>query len=108
MPSEIETGSFLLDQLHHADVAENSSCRNRNRAKFHTIKAKRSGAGLSIPKLYFQLLDEIRIDGPAHRGISRVRFRQELFPRRQRDAADQGETAGLDLARHLDDALDLI
>ena len=36
-----------------------------------------------------------------------VRFRQELFPRRQRDPADQGEAAGLDVARHLDDAADL-
>ena len=36
-----------------------------------------------------------------------LRFRQELFPRRQRDAADQGEAAGLDVARHLDDASDL-
>ena len=36
-----------------------------------------------------------------------VRFRQELFPRRQRAAADQGEAAGLDVARHLDDAPDL-
>ena len=36
-----------------------------------------------------------------------LRFRQELFPRRQRDPADQGEAAGLDVARHLDDASDL-
>ena len=36
-----------------------------------------------------------------------LRFRQELFPRHQRAAADQGEAAGLDVARHLDDAADL-
>ena len=36
-----------------------------------------------------------------------LRFRQELFPRRQRAPAHQGEAAGLDLARHLDDAADL-
>ncbi len=36
-----------------------------------------------------------------------VRFRQELFPRHQRAAADQGEAAGLDLARPLDDAAHL-
>ncbi len=36
-----------------------------------------------------------------------LRFRQELFPRRQRAAADQGKAAGVDVARHLDDAADL-
>ena len=36
-----------------------------------------------------------------------LRFRQELFPRRQRAATDQGKAAGVDLARHLDDAADL-
>ena len=36
-----------------------------------------------------------------------LRFRQELFPRCQRDPADQGEAAGLDVARDLDDAADL-
>ena len=36
-----------------------------------------------------------------------LRFRQELFPRHQRAAVDQGEAAGLDLARHLDDAAHL-
>ena len=33
-----------------------------------------------------------------------LRFRQELFPRRVGAAADQGEAAGLDLARAVDDA----
>src|SRR6267154_615434 len=33
-----------------------------------------------------------------------LRFRQKLFPRHQRAAADQGEAAGLDVAGHLDDA----
>src|SRR5450631_18365 len=32
-----------------------------------------------------------------------LRLRQELFPRCQRDAADQGEAAGVDIARPLDD-----
>src|SRR6202165_5938371 len=36
-----------------------------------------------------------------------LRFRQELFPRCQRAATDQGEAAGLDVAGDLDDALDL-
>ena len=36
-----------------------------------------------------------------------LRFRQQLFPRRQRAATDQGEDAGIDVARHLDDAVDL-
>src|ERR1019366_9307195 len=36
-----------------------------------------------------------------------LRFRQELFPRCQRAAADQGEAPGLDVARDLDDAVDL-
>ncbi len=45
-----------------------------------------------------------RADGVEFRAL---RFRQELFPRRQRAAADQGEAAGLDVARHLDDAADL-
>ena len=36
-----------------------------------------------------------------------LRFRQELFPRRQRAPTDQGEAAGLDLARHLADAAHL-
>ena len=36
-----------------------------------------------------------------------LRFRQELFPRHQRAPADQGEAAGLDLARPLDDAAHL-
>ena len=39
--------------------------------------------------------------------LHRVRFRQELLPRHQRDAAHQGEAAGVDVARHLDDAADL-
>ena len=39
--------------------------------------------------------------------LHRLRFRQELFPRRQRAAAHQGEAAGVDVARHLDDAADL-
>ena len=39
--------------------------------------------------------------------LSALRFRQELFPRRQRSRADQGEAAGVDLARHLDDAVEL-
>ena len=39
--------------------------------------------------------------------LHRVRFRQELFPRHQRDAAHQGKAAGVDVARHLDDAADL-
>ena len=41
------------------------------------------------------------------KNFMRVRFRQELFPRHQRDAAHQGEAAGVDVARHLDDAADL-
>src|SRR4029077_5304910 len=36
-----------------------------------------------------------------------LRFRQELFPRRECAAADQGEASGLDVARHLDDAAHL-
>src|SRR5947209_3711920 len=36
-----------------------------------------------------------------------LRLRQKLFPRRQRAATGQGEAAGLDVARHLDDAADL-
>ena len=46
----------------------------------------------------------LRADGVEFRPL---RFRQELFPRCQRAPADQGEAAGLDLARHLDDAADL-
>ena len=46
----------------------------------------------------------LRADGVEFRA---VRFRQELFPRCQRAAADQGEAAGLDVAWHLDDASDL-
>ena len=41
---------------------------------------------------------------PDDEELSDVRLRQELLPRRQRPAADQGEAAGVDLARHLDDA----
>ena len=41
---------------------------------------------------------------PDAQELRAVRFRQELLPRRQRAAADQGEAAGLGLARHLDDA----
>ena len=36
-----------------------------------------------------------------------LRLRQELLPRRERAGADQGETAGFDLARYLDDAAEL-
>ncbi len=39
--------------------------------------------------------------------LSAFRLRQELFPRRQRAPADQGEAPGIDLARHLDDAAEL-
>ena len=46
----------------------------------------------------------LRADGVEFRAL---RFRQELFPRRQRDPADQGEAAGVDVARDLDDAADL-
>ena len=41
---------------------------------------------------------------PDDEELPAVRFRQELLPRRQRAAADQGEAARVDLARHLDDA----
>ncbi len=37
-------------------------------------------------------------------GTIAVRFRQKLLPRRQRDGAHQGKAAGVDVARHLDDA----
>ena len=37
-------------------------------------------------------------------GLCALRFRQELFPRRVGAAADQGEAAGLDHARSVDDA----
>src|ERR1700758_1576550 len=46
----------------------------------------------------------LRADGMEFRA---VRFRQELFPRRQRAATGQGEAAGFHVARNLDDAPDL-
>ena len=39
--------------------------------------------------------------------LSALRFRTQLFPRRDRSGIDQGEIAGLDLARHLADAAQL-
>ena len=67
------------------------------RSRFHqepgkAVRLRQAGAGT------------LRADGVEFRPL---RFRQELFPRRQRAAADQGEAAGLDVARDLDDASDL-
>ncbi len=67
------------------------------RSRFHqepgkAVRLRQAGAGT------------LCADGVEFRAI---RFRQELFPRCQRAAADQGEAAGLDVARHLDDAVDL-
>ena len=58
----------------------------------NAVRLRQAGAGA------------LRADGVEFRAL---RFRQELFPRRQRDPADQGEAAGLDVARPLDDAADL-
>ena len=67
------------------------------RSRFHqepgkAVRLRQAGAGT------------FRADAVEFRAL---RFRQELFPRRQRAAADQGEAAGLDVARDLDDASDL-
>ena len=73
-------------------AARRASIRNSSRAW------RSSSASTSRPiERFFLML----------RNYMPVRFRQELFPRRQRAAADQGEAAGLDLARHLDDVADL-
>ena len=67
------------------------------RSGFHqeprkAVRLRQAGAGT------------LRADAVEFRAL---RFRQELFSRRQRAATDQGEAAGLDVARHLDDAPDL-
>ena len=77
------------------------------------ISKYRGAQGLD-PEFIKKLEKQFGFDKPAYerfflmlKNFMRVRFRQELFPRRQRDAAHQGEAAGVDVARHLDDAADL-
>ena len=78
------------------------------------INSKYRGAQGLDPEFIKSLEKQFGFDKPAYRALlphavelSALRFRQELFPRRQRARADQGEAAGLDLARALDDADDL-
>ena len=73
--------------------------------------SKYRGAQGLDPEFIKSLEKQFGFDKPAHerfflmmKNYLTVRFRQELLPRRQRAAAHQGEAAGLDLARHLDDA----
>ena len=76
--------------------------------------SKYRGAQGLDPEFIKSLEKQFGFDKPAHErfflmlwNYIALRFRQELFPRRQRAAADQGEAAGLDVARHLDDAAHL-
>ena len=87
--------------------------RGRRRAarRSDAVNSKYRGAQGLDPEFIKSLEKQFGFDKPAYErfflmlwNFITLRFRQELFPRRQRAAADQGEAAGLDLARHLDDA----
>ena len=76
-----------------------------------TVTSKYRGAQGLDPEFIKSLEKQFGFDKPAHerfflmmKNYLTVRLRQELLPRRQRAAADQGEAARLGLARHLDDA----
>ena len=78
------------------------------------VNSKYRGAQGLDPDFIKSLEEQFGFDKPAPERFCAdavefraLRFRQELFPRRQRAPADQGEAAGLDVARHLDDAADL-
>ena len=75
-----------------------------------TTSKYRGAQGLD-PEFIKSLEKQFGFDKPAHERFFLMlwnyltfRFRQELFPRRDRAPAHQGEAAGLDLARHLDHA----
>ena len=75
------------------EISRRAGARSRlHQEAGKAVRLRQAGAGA------------LRADGVEFRAL---RFRQELFPRRQRAPADQGEAAGLDVARHLDDAADL-
>ena len=75
------------------EIPRRAGARSRFRQEpGKAVRLRQAGAGT------------LRADGVEFRPL---RFRQELFPRCQRAAADQGEAAGLDVARDLDDAPDL-
>ena len=94
-------------RLRRARPAQGGAAGRRGDSKY------RGAQGLD-PEFIKSLEKQFGFDKPAYErfflmlwNYLRVRFRQELFPRRQRAATDQGEAAGLDVARHLDDAADL-
>ena len=83
-------------------------------ASADAVNSKYRGAQGLDPEFIKKLETQFGFDRPAPERFAlmvwnfcALRFRQELFSRRQRDPADQGEAAGLDVARHLDDASDL-
>ena len=78
------------------------------------INSKYRGAQGLDPEFIKSLEKQFGFDKPAYErffimlgALCALRFRQELFSRRHRDPAHQGEAAGLDIARHLDDAVQL-
>ena len=83
-------------------------------AQADTGSPKYRGAQGLDPKFIESLEKQFGFDKPAHErfflmlwNYLRFDFGTQLFPRRDRSGTDQGEAAGLDLARHLADAAQL-
>ena len=88
--------------------------RRRARRAIDAVSSKYRGAQGLDPEFIKKLEKQFGFDKPAPERfcadaveLHPLRFRQELLPRHQRAATDQGEAAGLDLARPLDDAAHL-
>ena len=91
-------------------------CRHNSQAQLgqgaaDAVTSKYRGAQGLDPEFIKSLEKQFGFDKPALRALlhhdeelPHVRLRQELLPRRLGAPADQGEDAGLDLARAVDDA----
>ena len=86
-----------------------SGQRPRRRHQFKVSRRARARSGFHQEPGKAVRLRQARLRALFHHDVElrALRFRQELFPRRERDRFDRRETAGLDLARHLDDAVEL-
>ena len=111
----------ILAQLQGQDVGATSRIRRRRRFSGGQPQARRAVRRRLLlalsrragprPEFIKQLEAQFGFDKPAHERFFKMlwnylalRFRQELLPRRVGARADQGEAAGLDHARPLDDA----
>ena len=107
-----DTGA--TSRISGSQAATSARAGRRRSAAGGDVSSKYRGAQGLDPEFIKSLEKQFGFDKPAYErfalmiwNFATLRFRQELFPRHQRDPAHQGEAAGLDVARHLDDADDL-